>query len=45
MELQLSKEEEAFRAEARAWLEEQLNGPFKDLQGRGASGDQDSYVE
>ena len=45
MELQLSKEEEAFRQEARAWLQEQLNGPFKDLQGRGASGDQDRYVE
>ena len=45
MELQLSKEEEAFRDEARAWLQEQLNGPFKDLRGRGASGDQDSFIE
>ncbi|MDH3726734.1 MAG: acyl-CoA dehydrogenase family protein [Myxococcales bacterium] len=45
MELQLSKKEKAFRDEARAWLEEQLKGPFKDLQGRGASGDQDSFVE
>lgn len=45
MELQLTKEEEAFRQEARAWLQEQLNGPFEDLQGRGASGDQDTYIE
>ncbi len=45
MELHLSKEEEAFRDEARAWLKSQLEGPYKDLRGRGASGDQDSYVE
>lgn len=45
MELQLTEQERAFRDEARAWLQEQLNGPFKDLRGRGASGDQDSYVE
>ena len=45
MELQLTNEERAFRDEARTWLEEQLSGPFKDLRGRGASGDQDSYVE
>ena len=45
MEIQLSEEEEAFRQEARAWLQEQLDGPFKELQGRGASGDQDRYVE
>jgi alkylation response protein AidB-like acyl-CoA dehydrogenase len=45
MELRLTKKEEAFRDEARAWLQEQLNGPFKHLRGRGASGDQDSYVE
>ncbi|MDH3200920.1 MAG: acyl-CoA dehydrogenase family protein [Myxococcales bacterium] len=45
MELQLSEKEKVFRDEARAWLEQQLNGPFKHLQGRGASGDQDSFVE
>ncbi len=45
MELQLTTEEGAFRNEARAWLEDQLNGPFRYLQGRGASGDQDSFVE
>ena len=45
MELQLTKEEEAFRQEARAWLEEQLSGPFKEVRGRGAYGDQDSHVE
>ena len=44
MELQLTKKEQAFRDEARTWLTEQLNGPFKHLQGRGASGDQESYV-
>ena len=33
MKLGFSPEEEAFRAEAAAWLEEQLNGPFADLRG------------
>ena len=45
MELQLTKEEEAFRKEARVWLEEQLNGPFAHVRGRGLSGDQESFVE
>ncbi len=33
MKLGFSPEEEAFRAEAAAWLEEQLSGPFADLRG------------
>ncbi|MGD8316647.1 MAG: acyl-CoA dehydrogenase family protein [Myxococcales bacterium] len=45
MELRLTKKEEAFREEARAWLHEQLSGPFRHLRGRGASGDQESYVQ
>ncbi len=45
MELQLSAREEAFRDEIRGWLDEQLTGPFAHLQGRGASGDQESFVE
>jgi alkylation response protein AidB-like acyl-CoA dehydrogenase len=45
MELQLTKEEEAFRQEARAWLEQQLNGPFAHVRGRGLSGDQESFIE
>ena len=45
MELKLTEEEEAFRREARDWLEDQLSGPFKELRGRGASGDQESCVE
>ena len=45
MELRLSKKEEVFRDEVRRWLREQLEGPFRELRGRGRSGDQDSYVE
>ncbi len=45
MELQLTKKEQAFRDEARGWLQEQLDGPFKHLRGRGASGDQESCVD
>jgi alkylation response protein AidB-like acyl-CoA dehydrogenase len=45
MELQLTPEEEAFRQEVREWLEEQLNGPFAHVRGRGLSGDQESLVE
>ncbi|MEM7135074.1 MAG: acyl-CoA dehydrogenase family protein [Myxococcota bacterium] len=45
MELQLNDKERAFRDEARSWLRSQLDGPFRDLQGRGRSGDQDSFVD
>ena len=45
MELQLTDQERAFRDEARAWLREQLDGPYGHLRGRGASGDQESFVE
>ena len=45
MELQLDEREEAFRQEARTWLEEQLGGPFEAIRGRGTSGDQESCIE
>ena len=40
MDLRFSVEEEAFRDEARAWLEENLDGPFAEVRGRGAAGDE-----
>ncbi|MCU1451889.1 MAG: acyl-CoA dehydrogenase [Acidimicrobiales bacterium] len=40
MDLRFSDEDEAFRAEARHWLEEQLTGPFADVRGRGGPGDE-----
>ncbi len=45
MDLRFSKEEEAFRAEVRAWLEEQLAGEFRELRGRGGPGDEDVSLE
>lgn len=45
MELQLGAAEEAFREEARTWLEENLTGEFKDLRGRGGPGDEHMFVE
>ena len=44
MELRLTKEEEAFRDEARGWLQEQLNGPFAHVRYVGRTGDQDAEV-
>ena len=35
MDLRFSDEDEAFRAEARAWLTEQLEGDFSKVRGRG----------
>jgi alkylation response protein AidB-like acyl-CoA dehydrogenase len=40
MDLRFSDEDEAFRAEARAWLTEQLDGPFAEVRGRGGPGDE-----
>ena len=45
MELQLTDKERAFRDEARAWLSEQLGGPFAELRGRGGPGDEEFMVE
>ncbi len=38
MDLTYSEEDQAFRAEVRAWLEEHLSGEFADLQGLGGPG-------
>lgn len=45
MQLKLTKEEQAFRDEARRWLTEQLTGPFAHLRYVGRTGDQDAMVE
>ena len=40
MDFDFSPEEEAFRAEARGWLEANLVGKFAQLRGRGGPGDE-----
>ncbi|MCU1355450.1 MAG: acyl-CoA dehydrogenase [Acidimicrobiales bacterium] len=40
MDLRFSDEDEAFRAEARGWLGEQLEGAFAGVRGRGGPGDE-----
>ncbi|MEO6629826.1 MAG: acyl-CoA dehydrogenase family protein [Aquihabitans sp.] len=40
MDLRFSDEDEAFRAEARAWLTSQLDGDFVTVKGRGGPGDE-----
>jgi alkylation response protein AidB-like acyl-CoA dehydrogenase len=45
MDLSFSTEDEAFRAEAREWLESHLVGPFAKLRGRGHLGDMDAFIE
>ena len=45
MDLQFSKEDEAFRSEVRNWLEENLSGEFAQLKGRGGPGDEDELIE
>jgi hypothetical protein len=45
MDLRFSAEDEAFRAEARAWLTTQLEGEFADVRGRGGPGDEHSLFE
>ncbi len=40
MELNFSKEEEAFRIEVRTWLVEHLNGDFANVKGKGGAGEQ-----
>ena len=45
MDLRFGAEHEAFRAEAREWLTERLDGPFAGVRGRGGPGDEDSCVE
>jgi alkylation response protein AidB-like acyl-CoA dehydrogenase len=43
--LRFSDEDESFRAEARAWLDEQLSGEFKEVRGRGGPGDEHALYE
>ena len=45
MDLRFSDVDEAFRAEARAWLTEQLTGEFSGVRGRGGPGDEHELVE
>jgi len=45
MDLKFSEQEEAFRAKAKAFLEEALVGKFEALKGRGGPGDEDFEVD
>jgi len=45
VDLSFSAEDEAFRAEVRRWLEENLVGDFAALKGRGGLGDMDALVD
>jgi len=45
MELRFSPEDEAFRAEVRAWLEHQLDGEYRHLRGRGGPGREHEAVD
>ncbi len=45
MDLRLSPEDEAFRAEIRAWLEVRLDGEFRHLRGRGGPGREHEAIE
>ena len=45
MDLRYSPEDEAFRAEAREWLTDQLTGEFAVVRGRGGPGDEHSLFD
>lgn len=45
MDLRFSDEDEAFRAEARGWLTEQLEGDFAGVRGRGGPGDEHALFD
>ena len=45
MDLNFSPEDEAFRVEARAWLEASLIGEFAPLRGRGGPGDEHADID
>jgi alkylation response protein AidB-like acyl-CoA dehydrogenase len=45
MDLRFSDEDEAFRAEARSWLVEQLDGDYANVKGRGGPGDEHALFD
>jgi alkylation response protein AidB-like acyl-CoA dehydrogenase len=45
MDLRFSDEDEAFRAEARSWLTEALDGDFANVKGRGGPGDEHALFD
>jgi alkylation response protein AidB-like acyl-CoA dehydrogenase len=45
MDLRFSEEDENFRREVVAWLEENLSGEFAAVRGRGGTGDEGSLIE
>ncbi len=45
MDLRFTKQDEAFRDEARDWLATQLDGPFAHVRGRGGPGDEHALIE
>jgi alkylation response protein AidB-like acyl-CoA dehydrogenase len=45
MDLRFSEEDENFRREVVAWLEENLSGEFAAVRGRGGTGDEGSMIE
>jgi alkylation response protein AidB-like acyl-CoA dehydrogenase len=45
MDLRFSEEDEAFRAEVRAWLETRLDGEFRHVRGRGGPGREHEAIE
>ncbi len=45
MRLELSPQDEAFRSEFKAWIDAQLEGPFRHIRGRGLPGDEHAFVE
>lgn len=45
MDFTFRPEDEAFRAQARAWLTERLEGPFAHVRGRGGPGDEHALYE
>ena len=45
MDLHFSKEDESFRGEFRAWIDQELSGQFRSIRGRGGPGDEHSLWE
>jgi alkylation response protein AidB-like acyl-CoA dehydrogenase len=45
MDLRFSDEDEAFRREIAAWLDDALSGEFAELRGRGGPGDEHAFID